>query len=192
MGPFLMLGVGIALLWEKASSLKKGALIGRAGLLIVLIPLFFSLGIITMKQIGIWKDSLTFWNYEVNRFPEYWKAYYNRAHTYASQGDYGQALKDLEKAIIYKPQYLQSYFIRGLSYAGLKDYQNALKDLNTVITHDPQFARAYFIRAQVFIILEEYQAALKDLDAVIKLKHEFVAEAELKKTEILQQTGSKD
>jgi len=168
-GPFFLIGLGISAAWGKHYSTERVTFISKKIIFLILISILSLLGMLTIKQIKIWNDSIILWSYELKRYPDSWLAYYNRAHAYSSQGDYQQALKDIDRAITYNPKYAQAYYIRGIDYIGLGDYQQALKDLDKAIECNPQFAQAYYYSANVYIRLENYQKALKDLDKVIEI-----------------------
>jgi len=183
-GPFFLIGLGISAAWGKHYSTERVTFISKKIILLILISIFLLLSILTLKQIKNWNNSITLWSYELERYPNFWLAYYNRAHAYTSLGDYRQALKDLDKAITFNPKFAQSYYIRAIDYIGLGDYRQALKDLDKAITFNPKIAQAYYVRANVYIKLENYQKALPDLDKVIELKSEYVPEAYRNKREI--------
>jgi len=183
-GPFFLIGLGISYAWKNHYSPERLTFLGKKIILFMLILIFLTLSILTLKQIKIWNNSITLWSYELERYPDFWLAYYNRAHAYTNLGYYQKALKDLDKAIQYNPKYAQTYYIHAIDYIGLGDYQQALKDLDKAIQYNPQFAQAYYVRANVYIKLENYQKALKDLDKVIELKSEYVPEAYRDRQEI--------
>src|SRR4030042_302329 len=183
-GPFFLIGLGISYAWGKNYSSKRLSSFCKKIILFMLILIFLTLIILTVKQTKIWTDSITLWSYELKGYPDFWLAYYNRAHAYTTLGEYGRALKDVDKAISYNPKYPQSYYLRAVNHIGLGDYCRALTDLDKAIKLDPQFAGAYYIRSKAYIKLGDYQQALKDLDKVIELKSEFIEEAHRNKCEI--------
>ena len=183
-GPFFLIGLGISYAWGKNYSSKRLSSFCKKIILFMLILIFLTLSILTVKQTKIWTDSITLWSYELKGYPDFWLAYYNRAHAYTTLGEYGRALKDVNKAISYNPKYPQSYYLRAVNHIGLGDYCRALTDLDKAIKLDPQFAGAYYIRSKAYIKLGDYQQALKDLDKVIELKSEFIEEAHRNKCEI--------
>lgn len=183
-GPFFLIGLGISYAWDKHYSSKRLAYFCKKIILFMLILIFLTLSILTVKQTKIWTDSITLWSYELKGYPDFWLAHYNRAHAYITLGEYDRALKDVDKAISYNPKYPQSYYLRAVNHIGLGDYRQALTDLDKAIKLDPQFAQAYHVRANVYIKLENYQKALPDLDKVIELKSGFIEEAHRNKCEI--------
>jgi tetratricopeptide (TPR) repeat protein len=170
-GPFFLIGLGISLVWEKYCFKERVSSFTKIIIFLILISILSLLGMQTLKQLRIWNNSITLWSYELNKYPDLWLAYYNRAHAYTSLGDYQRALKDLDKAIQYKPKYAQAYYVRAINYIGLGDYQQALKDLDTTIKFDPQSTQTYHIRANVYAKMENHHEALRDLDKVIEIDH---------------------
>ncbi len=184
MGPFLLIGLGISLAWEKIHSKGKCSFLSKIAFFILLFFILFKLSVMTSKQIAIWSDSITLWNHVIKTYPDLWLAHYNRAHAYTSLGDYQQALKDLDKVIQYKPKYTQAYYIRAINYIRLGYYQRALMDFDSAIKYKSDFAEAYYFRSYAYTLLGDYQRALKDLDKVIELRSEFIQEAYRDKREI--------
>lgn len=188
-GPFFLIGLGISYAWDKHYSSKRLAYFCKKIILFMLILIFLTLSILTVKQTKIWTDSITLWSYELKGYQDFWLAYYNRAHAYTTLREYDRALKDVDEAISYNPKYPQSFYLRAVNHIGLGDYRRALTDMDKAVKLDPQFAEAYYIRAKVYIKLENYQRALTDLDKVIELKSKFIEDAYRNKCEIYKKAG---
>lgn len=159
--PFLLLGLGIAAVWKRAH--KK---------VFVLFPIVLALvilGWLTMKQIMVWKDSVTLFTVTIEKFPDHAGAYFRRANAYADRGDHKKALKDSDRAIELKPDYTDAYIHRGIYSNALGQYQSAIQDLTKATELNPKNAVAYSNRAVVYLNLHDYQKGLKDLDKAIEL-----------------------
>lgn len=72
------------------------------------------------------------------------KSYYDRGVTYATAGNFNQAIGYFNKAIELKPDYADAWGGRGMSYSSKGDFDQALSDFNKVIEINPESAKAYY------------------------------------------------
>lgn len=139
-GPFLLVGLGIGAIFERGSTGKY-----RIVVISVLAVMFMLLASMTIKQIGIWRNSMTLWSYEIRLFPDTaYKAYYNRGNEFARIGDYRKAINDFSRVIEISPRHSKAYNNRGNAYGILGDYERAIGDFTKAVENDPNNAEGYF------------------------------------------------
>jgi tetratricopeptide (TPR) repeat protein len=102
--------------------------------------------------------------------PNYAVAYNNRGHTYLTQNDFDQALRDLDQAIVLNPNYSLAYNNRGNVHYQRKEYSQAWQDYDRAVSLQPNFIEAYVNRGNVYFIRKDYDMAIKDFDRVIAIK----------------------
>ena len=88
---------------------------------------------------------------------------------YYKNKDYIDAIKDLQKSLLYKPnRNIQSdiYYHIGIAYSNLEKYEEAVEPLSKAIEFEP-VPKYFHERAKCHILLEKNDYALKDLNAVI-------------------------
>lgn len=164
-GLFLLAGLGVARLYERYN--KRQVLIASIA---VLVLIFGALARMTVRQIAIWHDPLTFWSYEISIFPDSAPvAYLNRADAYANLKSSRDAIKDLNTAIKLDPKYADAYCSRGSIYNNLGNHQQALNDYSQAIELNPKYSDAYYNRGIVHDKLGNYQQAIEDFDKAIKI-----------------------
>ncbi len=163
-GPFLLAGLGVAIAMERVKGTNRGIIF------LVLFMVFSLLGILTIKQIKVWKDGVTLWTSVIERFPDYPDAYVSRADANASQGKYRETIRDLDHAITLNPRYHEAYNNQGMYYKGMGDLPSAIKAFSKAIDVSPVYAAAYSNRADVYVRLGDYQKALEDLNKAIELR----------------------
>jgi tetratricopeptide (TPR) repeat protein/uncharacterized membrane protein (DUF441 family) len=173
-GPFFLLGLGSTFLIN-----KKGVLISKFWLryssLIVLGILAVTLSLLTQRQIGIWKDGLTFWNYVIEKEPGVIDvAYNNRGLIYLEQGRYHEALLDCNTALSINQGFAPFYFVRAEVYNRLGEYENTVKDLSTALTLSPDYILGYVYRSMMYNWLGEHDKALADLTTAVTIKPDYV------------------
>ncbi len=183
LGPFFSLGLLAAFVSTKIRSVKRWGLIVKAiGSLAVLI-VFISLSYLTVRQIGIWKDSVSLWNYVIAKEPDAARAYYNRGLTFNNRGlefykngqldraiaDYDRAIADYDRAIGLNPPDFETYNNRGLAFDRMGQLDRAIADFDKSIARDPTFYRAYYNRGMVFRKMGLLKKALEEYTRAIGL-----------------------
>jgi tetratricopeptide (TPR) repeat protein len=163
-GPFLIFGIGITWAWEKVDFKWYGIALRNLSIFIPSIIILGLLANLTLKQENIWKDSISLWNAELDRFPSLHTVYNNRAEAYMKSGNYQKAIKDFKNSIAINPQYAMSYYRLGVAYEKIGAYLQAIENHNKAIELNPQFKLAYHNRDIA------YQQSLKDYERDIKQK----------------------
>lgn len=162
-GPFLLVGLGIGTMLERSKKLYR--------ILIFVVLAFLSALLIdkTLKQIAVWRDSVTLWSYQVKIFPQTALAYVNRGIAFSNTGSYYEAIKDYTTAVKLSLQDWSAYYNRGIAYRGLGDNEKAIKDYTAAIKLNPQNENIYYNRGIAYGNLGNYEKAIEDYTAAIKL-----------------------
>lgn len=167
-GPFFLMGLCMAWLWKKDAAPKNGVTLKRLSVIAFSILISSILSVMTIKQIGIWRDSLTLWDTELKRY-SIPVAYNNRGNAYLMLGQYQQAIEDYNKALEQDRDFAKAYNNRGLAYGNLGKYQLAIEDFSVSIRKNNREPMAYFNRGNVFKALGDYQKAIEDYSKAIEL-----------------------
>jgi hypothetical protein len=117
LGPFVVIGVGIAWVARKITtlrSLNKSAVAVTTG---IALSLFVLMIFLTLKQIVIWKNDIDLWSYVINKEPgKVIFAYVNRGKAFGEAGQFDRAIEDYSEAIIINPSNSTAIVNRGLAY----------------------------------------------------------------------------
>lgn len=167
-GPFFLMGLCIARLWKKDTAPPNGITLKRLFVIALSILISSILSVMTIKQIGIWRDSLTLWDKELKRY-SIPVAYNNRGNAYLMLGQYQQAIEDYNKALEQDRDFAKAYNNRGLAYGNLGKYQLAIEDFSVSVRKNNREPMAYFNRGNVFKALGDYQKAIEDYSKAIEL-----------------------
>jgi tetratricopeptide (TPR) repeat protein len=135
LGPFVLAGAGAAALAPKRAA-------GVAAALVVATLL----GVLTVRQIGIWRDGFALWTYVIEREPERVpSAYVNRGSLYLDGGQLERAVADFDRALALEPvrwkiflnpgHFREAFVKRASAYqkmgqhedAAIRDYEKALE-----------------------------------------------------------------
>jgi hypothetical protein len=156
-----LIGLFIMVAWGVPDLLKKWK--HRKEILLALAVLsILCLSIKTWTQVGYWQNSITLWNHTLKVTDYNGIAYNMRSVAYYQQGNYRQAMEDLNRAIEIHPGFADAYYNRGVVYNNLSNYRQAMEDLNRAIEIHPGFADAYYNRGVSYGGLGNYMRAIED------------------------------
>jgi tetratricopeptide (TPR) repeat protein len=137
LGPFLIVGLGAAWVYEKLTEkesniLKAAAAVTGAGVIVLM-------SYATVKQTGIWKNSLVLWNYVLETKAEKSAvAYYHRGIAYYDLKLFDLAIQDYDRAIRMKSDFYQAYNNRAVSYEETGQLDLAVRDYDQSVSLEPQ------------------------------------------------------
>lgn len=166
LGPFMLAGAALSRLYmtlavrrKALASVFAAAVFSTAAVLCVL----------TVRQVGIWKDSETLWTWEIEVYPIVF-AYKNRANYYFQAGRFKDAIEDYSMSM--GPDGGDSEEVRikrGISYLKTNDFRLAAADFSAVIAADPKNINAYNNRGNAFKAMKDYPSAIKDYESALAL-----------------------
>ncbi len=169
LGPFMLAGLGAAYLMGTGG---RRRMVATACVTAVILA---TLAAMTVRQTGVWKDSITLWSHEASLYPDRAPvAYYNRGLAYAKVDDLARAIEDYSTAIAIRPGHTKSYYNRGLAYGMQGRYDLALEDYNTAIRIGPKYAKGYTNRGLTYGMQGRYDRALEDYNTAIRVEPEYV------------------
>jgi tetratricopeptide (TPR) repeat protein len=173
LGPFLVAGLSVVWVSGRMDISKKWApLVKLSGFAAaVLLPVFLSL--LTVKQIGLWRDSFTLWTYVIEKDPGIPLAYNNRGLVLDEMGQPDKALADYNEAIALAPSFPEAYINRGAVFGKIGQPDKALADYSEAIALAPSFSEAYSNRGVVFSKMGQFDKALADYSEAIALAPSF-------------------
>jgi tetratricopeptide (TPR) repeat protein len=174
LGPFLLTGLLAAWAWARITE-KWGR---HATYLAVtaFVAVIISLSYLTFRQTGIWRDSIVFWSYVIEKGAERSPlAYYNRAIAFEKTGRIDEAIADYDKAIALYPSYHEAYNNRAIVFKKIGLFDKAIADFDKAIALKPDQYMVYNNRALVFERVGLYDRAITDFDRVIALNPSFAA-----------------
>ncbi|MFQ5465067.1 MAG: tetratricopeptide repeat protein [Thermodesulfobacteriota bacterium] len=158
--PLVLIGAGAGAL---AHARKKG-------IMAAVVVAAAVLSVLTVRQIGVWKDSITLWTHEISIYPDSVPlAYANRGIAYGGEGRIALALADFSRAAEIKPDFAKAYYNRANAYDILGRKEEAIEDLSAAIRVKPRYLKAYYRRGVLYAGLGRYPEAARDLEAAVEL-----------------------
>jgi len=168
-GPFLIIGLTASKLYEKTTDLKKWKSIAKIAGLFMALAILVSMSYATIKQLGIWRNSIIFWNYIIAKEPVSDPfAYNNLGAAYASKGELSMAIDQYQTALRLYPVYAAAHYNLGIVYEakGLIDlateqYETALRLKPSLLGAHINLGNIYFSHDLFDMAIQQYQAALQ-------------------------------
>jgi hypothetical protein len=168
-GPFLLIGIGLAYLYERIIPGRYGPAVARNSVLIPSLLIVCLLSVLTVLQIRIWKDSFTLWSAELRRFPDVFMAHKNLGEAYQKIGMYNKSITHLDRAVALNPKDPLSYYDRGLVYGKSGQHHKAVEDFNRAITLNPRKPAYYNNLGVAYGNLGDYPRAMEHFNTAIAL-----------------------
>lgn len=127
-----------------------------------------ALGTMTVRQTGVWRNSLTLWDHAVALDSRNYFAYSNRGIAKYEAGDARAGLPDLDRALELNPTFPEAYNGRGIARYALGDLKGALADLDEGVRIRPRHRAVFNHRGLVKLALGDAKAALSDFDQALQ------------------------
>jgi protein O-mannosyl-transferase len=167
-GPFLVIGLTTATIYEKVSNAKQWRLIFKMVSVAVAIATLISISYITIQQIGLWKNSIVFWNYVIEKAPGRVPiAHNNLGNAYLSVGLFDKAIEQYQTALSLNPNYTRAHNNLGNAYQYKGLFDKAIEQYQKALSLKPDYIEAYINLGVMYQskglfdkAIEQYQTAL--------------------------------
>lgn len=147
---FLLAGAGITWAWNSAA-ITQHLPFRRGFVLIVVGFVFLVLGMLTVKQISVWRAPDSFWKYVVAHAPvKIPVAYNNLGNALARTGSLEDAISAYKQALDVKPDYADARNNLGIVSARSGDVDEAITQYKKVLALTPGYARAHYNLANAY------------------------------------------
>ncbi len=161
---FLLAGAGVAKLCARFAGRKNIIAAGWA----LAALLVAALGVCTITQIAIWRDSESLWTHVIKVFPgSVPVAHNNLGVLYDRQGLHDKALEEYEKALAINPSFADAHANLGVAYKRRGNYEKAIEEYQKALAGNPNMAEArtnlglaYYHQGMYDKAVAEYQKAL--------------------------------
>ncbi len=166
LAPILLVALGAGYLVNKHGrrTIFPAAVLSAAAVAVVL-------SVLTVRQTGVWKDTVTLWSREIESYPIV-LAYLNRGVEYYRLGRFKEAADDFTVLVESggpAPELAESYRYRGLTYQKMDENSLAIRDLSESIRLNPASPAAYNDRGNSYAETGYYKNAVEDLQTAIRL-----------------------
>jgi len=154
----VLASAGLERLFRSESPVRRPVVAALTGVLALL-------SIATVRQTGVWKDSITLWSQQLRFDPECSLAYNSRGGARQDLGDAAGAIEDCTKALSLDPASAGSFLNCGLARVRLGELDAAIRDFDAHLRLAPESAKGYLNRGVARSRRGELDAAIRDFDA---------------------------
>jgi tetratricopeptide (TPR) repeat protein len=157
--PFAALFAAVLLLGCVRKPLATATLAGTA---------LICLGVLSWRQSGIWKDSLTLWTHSLTLDSRCSVAYLNRGTARMDLGDRPGAVADYSSCIEVDPREFKAWNSRGLARESLGDLEGARADYDRAVALSPSYLPARANRGAFLRKINDLEGALSDAEEALR------------------------
>lgn len=165
--PFLIVGLSASALLIKTRSPLQWKM-PAAAVIVSAVVILIALPFLTVRQISVWKDSRTLWEYVTRKEPTGVLPHNNLGTVYLAERLYDGAIAEFREAVRLRPGYLISHYNLGNAYKASGMLDAAIEEYRTAIRLKPDLplvhndlGALYKAKGQVDLAIEEYQYALR-------------------------------
>jgi tetratricopeptide (TPR) repeat protein len=166
------IGIALMMAWGIPYLIKSGN-IRKKILLPAGIAIIISLSVLTWRQCGYWKDSVSLFNHALSVTKDNAPARNSLGDAFFKKGEFSKALYHFDKAISIDRKYAYAFYNRGVTYAILTQYQRAVEDFNEALRLYPTYASAFHDRGIMYGQMGQYKLAIEDFDNAIRIAPSF-------------------
>ncbi len=105
--------------------------------------LLLSLGVLTWRQCGMYRDTETLWRWTISRNPSSWMAYNNLGTALLKTGRVDEAVSQFDKALEIQPGYAVAHNNLGNAFLRLGRAADSYAHLQKALEFDPNNAEAH-------------------------------------------------
>ena len=144
-GPFLASGLLVEWCFRRLDTLKSHIRFAQAALVTAVIVTMATLSYATVKQTGIWKNSIELWGSVIEKEDprKLSMAYNNRGIAFLNKRQYERAVDDFTQAISSKPSFFEAHANRAFAFDEMGQFDKAIEDYNNVIALNPTISQIY-------------------------------------------------
>jgi tetratricopeptide (TPR) repeat protein len=151
-----------AALWRMPPALRAGGY-GAACILVG------TLAVLTWRQSGMYRDSVTLYRATLKQNPDCWLAELNLGTLLMDSGRTDEARQHFENSIRIKPDYADTHINLGILLFGKGELQAGLKHLREGVRLAPGVASGHLDLANGLVLVGEFSEAVKHCEIAVQL-----------------------
>ena len=173
-----LIGIFIIVAWGLPELLskwryKEKVLSVSAGIIII------TLLIVTWKQVGYWKNSVTIFKHAAKvtdrKHPNFSLVYNNLGTALYAEEKNEEAISNYKKAIKLNPMHVKAHYNLGIALFAKKKYEEAISHYKMAIKLNPNFTNAHYNLGIVLAQRGEMKEAVHHFRKTVRLRPDLVA-----------------
>jgi tetratricopeptide (TPR) repeat protein len=182
LGPFLMIGLAAAWIWEKADFFMiQGRMLKPSAVLLGLL-LCVAMGYATVKQIAVWRTASDLWNYVIEKQPNRQPMpramaapHINLGMTYLTQNLVEKALNEFIIALKINPESAVAHNNLGYVYAGQNRIDEAINEYKTALRLMPRYPTAHNNLGNAYMLQNRFDEAMNEYKTTLEQQPDDIA-----------------
>jgi tetratricopeptide (TPR) repeat protein len=163
-----LIGIYIIIAWGLFDLLGRWRY-RKVGLVIIAVALISVLMVVSWKQIGYWKNTVTLLKRAVEVTGANYMAYNNIGQGLLLAGKAGEAIENFKKALEINPRSAIAHFNLGVALSGQGKLKEALESCTEAVRVKPDFAEAYNCQGKAQLRLGKPDQAVLSYQQAIKI-----------------------
>jgi Flp pilus assembly protein TadD len=173
LGPFFIVGIIAAWAWAKTDSLKRRRVTVKGLTIFMSISIVISLSYITVRQIAVWRDSLTLFTDMVRKSPGAAMPHDNLGATYLDQNRVDKAINEFTAALKIMPDYANAHYNLGTAYAKQNRLREAVTEFKAALRISPDYAEAHNNLGVAYADQNRLLEAVAEFNAALRIKPDY-------------------
>ncbi len=176
-GPFLLFGIGIALLDKRVSRAVRRPSVIRGVSISIVAVLCVCLSYATTRQIKVWKDAKTLWSHEIKFEQNFSVAYDSLGDAMLKEGRLLDAVPLFQRALQLDPVnmaardgYTKALNTLAVDALRKKEYDSALLSISRAAELSPKNDTVYNTTGEIYFAKKEYEKAFDYFNSAISVK----------------------
>ncbi len=155
-------GLFIIIVWG-ASEAAERLRVPRSVQIAVMAVILAGCSLLTYRQAGFWKDSITLFSHALTVTDSNWLAHKNLAAALAKRGDLEGALQHETETLRIRAD-AGEYVSQGWLYLQLGRYPQAMASCSNALAIAPDNDKARYLLGLAFVALKDYRAAVREYE----------------------------
>lgn len=153
---------------------RRYSFINKA-LMPTLVLLITVMAISAYERNAVWATPLNLWKDAAETSPEKLRSQYNLGYIYLSEGQYDNAIKQLNKALRINPRFARAHYALGLALKFQGRYDEAIAHIQESLRLDVAKPHMYFELGNCYIAMKQYDNAIMNYNKALKMDPSFVS-----------------
>jgi Flp pilus assembly protein TadD len=182
-----LVGIFVAVAWT-VSLLVAGGRLSREAVAGATALVVIALGVVTVRQVAVWHDTVSLFESTVHAQPRAWVAHYNLGNAYESMGRHEDAIARFRETIKLRPEFARAHNNLGNSLDAMGRVAEAVPSYERAVQIKPDLAEAYNNLGIAYANQGKQDQGVNALKTAILVRPDFM-EAHLNLAITLRQMG---
>ena len=163
-----LVGIFIIIAWGAEVMASKGKR-NTAWVTISLLVVLVVFGVLSFKQAGYWKNSITLFKHAIAVTEENYLSHYALGYTYEKKGMIDDAVIHYNAALAINPSEVDVRYNLAILLASRGDYQSAVRHYKEILRIEPSDAQAHNNLGNIFFRQEKWDIAVSHYRKAIQI-----------------------